>query len=95
MRKDKTLAFSKRAAIAREAENWRREGGVAGGWDCLLNSSCEHLSEGEERGWHFEGDESFDSYGPAKGSAATTTTGERGVRRIEDTNEHIGDGPKL
>ena len=37
--------------------------GVAGGWDCVLNSDCGHLSQGEERGWHFHGDESFDSYG--------------------------------
>lgn len=36
--------------------------GVAGGWDCVLNSDCGHLSQGEERGWHFHGDESFDSY---------------------------------
>jgi transcription factor C subunit 7 len=38
--------------------------GVAGGWECILNSDCSHLSQGEERGWHFHGDESFDSYGP-------------------------------
>ncbi|KAK7744759.1 C6 zinc cluster transcription factor-like protein [Diatrype stigma] len=44
---------------------WRTNGGVAGGWDCVLNSGCEHLSNGEERGWHFHGDESFDSYGEA------------------------------
>ena len=37
--------------------------GVAGGWDCVVNSDCGHLSQGEERGWHFHGDESFDSYG--------------------------------
>ena len=37
--------------------------GLAGGWDCILNSDCSHLSQGEERGWHFHGDESFDSYG--------------------------------
>lgn len=30
--------------------NWRA-GGVAGGWDCLLNSDCNHLEGGEERGW--------------------------------------------
>ena len=43
--------------------DWRTNGGVAGGWDCVLNSWCGHLSRGEERGWHFHGDESFDSYG--------------------------------
>lgn len=40
---------------------------VIGGWDCVLNSDCEHLSMGEERGWHFHGDESFDSYGHGPG----------------------------
>lgn len=40
---------------------WRGHG-VAGGWDCVLNSWCGHLKNGEERGWHFHGDESFDSY---------------------------------
>ncbi|EMR62863.1 putative phosphoglycerate mutase family protein [Eutypa lata UCREL1] len=43
--------------------NWKTNGGVAGGWDCVLNSWCGHLRNGEERGWHFHGDESFDSYG--------------------------------
>ncbi|KAG9773958.1 hypothetical protein KCU88_g5636, partial [Aureobasidium melanogenum] len=43
-------------------DDWRNSGGVAGGWDCILNSDCSHLSQGEERGWHFHGDESFDSY---------------------------------
>lgn len=26
--------------------------GVAGGWDCLLDSDCTHLLGGEERGWY-------------------------------------------
>ena len=30
--------------------NWR-ENGVAGGWDCVMNSNCDHLEGGEERGW--------------------------------------------
>ena len=38
---------------------WSVNGGVAGGWDCVENSSCRHLKDGEERGWHFNGDESF------------------------------------
>lgn len=38
---------------------WRGGRGVAGGWDCELNSDCSHLSGGEERGWRFSGDESF------------------------------------
>ncbi|KAK5664024.1 hypothetical protein OQA88_238 [Cercophora sp. LCS_1] len=39
--------------------NWRGGRGVSGGWDCVLNSDCSHLSAGEERGWRFSGDESF------------------------------------
>ncbi|KAK0630586.1 histidine phosphatase superfamily [Bombardia bombarda] len=38
---------------------WRAGRGVSGGWDCLLDSDCAHLSGGEERGWRFSGDESF------------------------------------
>jgi transcription factor C subunit 7 len=45
------------------------ERGVLGQWDCVLNSDCAHLSQGAERGWHFHGDESFDSYS-APGSMA-------------------------
>lgn len=30
---------------------WMNGKGVAGGWECLLNSDCTHLSGGEERGW--------------------------------------------
>ena len=29
---------------------WRGRG-VGGGWDCVMNGSCEHLNGGEERGW--------------------------------------------
>ena len=46
--------------------DWRGHG-VTGGWDCVWNSSCDHLSGGEERGWHFHGDESFDSYSAGAG----------------------------
>lgn len=31
---------------------WMNGKGVAGGWDCLLNSDCTHLPGGEERGWY-------------------------------------------
>ena len=31
--------------------DWRGGRGVAGGWDCELDSDCSHLSSGEERGW--------------------------------------------
>lgn len=30
---------------------WRDGKGVAGGWECVLNGSCEHLRNGEERAW--------------------------------------------
>lgn len=46
--------------------DWQRKG-VVGGWDCTANSWCGHLRDGEERGWHFHGDESFDSYAAALG----------------------------
>jgi transcription factor C subunit 7 len=36
--------------------------GMVGTFDCVINSDCSHLSGGAERGWHFSGDESFDSY---------------------------------
>ena len=32
--------------------DWRAGvAGVAGGWDCVVNSDCGHLKGGEERGW--------------------------------------------
>lgn len=50
-----------RRSIPREQNEtpWWSYEGVAGGWDCIENSDCSHLSNGEERGWHFNGDESF------------------------------------
>jgi transcription factor C subunit 7 len=42
--------------------DWRNSGGIAGGWDCALNSDCTHLAHGEENGWRFNGDEHSDSY---------------------------------
>ena len=32
--------------------DWRSGKGVGGGWDCVVNSTCAHLSGGEERGWY-------------------------------------------
>lgn len=63
--------FVKRTEFG-EGGQWDRSLGVAGGWECVENSVCAHLSEGEERGWHFHGDESFDSYG-AQGPIRTST----------------------
>ncbi|KAK5938202.1 C6 zinc cluster transcription factor-like protein [Knufia obscura] len=64
-----------------DEEDWRGKG-VTGGWDCILNSWCGHLSGGEERGWHFHGDESFDSYGPGLAQGPITVDG--GVREASD-----------
>ncbi|RWQ96799.1 phosphoglycerate mutase family protein [Paecilomyces variotii] len=41
--------------------DWRGGRGVGGGWDCVSNGDCSFLSNGAERGWHFNGDESFDT----------------------------------
>lgn len=54
--------------------DWRGHG-VAGGWNCVSNSWCGHLKNGEERGWHFHGDESFDSYGPGSNRGPITEDG--------------------
>lgn len=51
---------------------WRGGKGVGGGWDCEMNGFCGFLSGGEERGWHFSGDESF-STGP--GAAGVVEVG--------------------
>ncbi|OHE92011.1 phosphoglycerate mutase [Colletotrichum orchidophilum] len=42
-----------------DTKSWRNGRGVGGGWVCELNSDCNFLSGGEERGWRFSGDESF------------------------------------
>jgi transcription factor C subunit 7 len=46
--------------------DWQHGNGVGGGWDCVLNGDCSFLSGGEERGWHFSGEEDFDT-GPVDG----------------------------
>ena len=65
--------------------DWRRNGGVVGGWDCILNSYCGFLTQGEERGWHFHGDEAFDSYGPNSGPI--TSDGSIEETKVEDTRD--------
>jgi transcription factor C subunit 7 len=60
---------------ARQEHYDDRAQGVAGGWDCILNSDCSHLSQGEERGWHFHGDESFDSYEDVQGRGLKMSDG--------------------
>ena len=73
---------------------WRTNGGVAGGWDCVLNSDCGHLSMGEERGWHFHGDESFDSYGPGM-EPATIKVSDGGLRETRELRQRRPSSPKL
>lgn len=51
--------------------DWKNGKGVGGGWDCVVNGDCRFLSAGAERGWHFNGDESFDT-GPMDGSSSST-----------------------
>ncbi|KAG9239238.1 histidine phosphatase superfamily [Amylocarpus encephaloides] len=38
---------------------WRKGKGVGGGWELTKSGDCSFLTEGEERGWRFSGDESF------------------------------------
>ncbi|KUJ21077.1 phosphoglycerate mutase-like protein [Mollisia scopiformis] len=38
---------------------WRNGNGIGGGWDVVGNGDCSFLSGGAERGWSFNGDESF------------------------------------
>jgi transcription factor C subunit 7 len=40
---------------------WRGGRGVGGGWTVTKSGDCSFLSGGEERGWRFSGDESFDT----------------------------------
>ncbi|KAI9055496.1 hypothetical protein LZ554_000447 [Drepanopeziza brunnea f. sp. 'monogermtubi'] len=40
--------------------DWKGGNGVGGGWNVTLSGDCSFLSGGEERGWRFSGDESFD-----------------------------------
>ncbi|KAL4809254.1 histidine phosphatase superfamily [Aspergillus unguis] len=49
---------------------WRDGNGVGGGWDCVVNGDCSFLSGGAERGWHFDGEESFDT-GPMADTASS------------------------
>ncbi|KAJ5388500.1 phosphoglycerate mutase family protein [Penicillium cosmopolitanum] len=53
---------------------WENGKGVGGGWDCALNGDCSFLSGGAERGWHFNGEEGFDtnSMTPADPPIGTT-----------------------
>ncbi|KAJ5089260.1 Histidine phosphatase superfamily clade-1 [Penicillium argentinense] len=53
---------------------WENGKGVGGGWDCVSNGDCSFLSGGAERGWHFNGEEGFDtnSMTPSEPPVGTT-----------------------
>ncbi|KAL4934476.1 phosphoglycerate mutase family protein [Aspergillus undulatus] len=57
--------------------DWEGGRGVGGGWDCVVNCDCSFLSSGAERGWHFNGEESFDT-----GPMADVTTSAEGEMRL-------------
>jgi transcription factor C subunit 7 len=78
---------------------WRGNG-VQGGWDSILNGDCSFLEGGEERGWHFSGDESF-----LTGLAADTFVIQDGARELDpipgggqgrnEKGDAIGKGSRL
>ena len=94
VRRNKKVVSSRNGVDLTGRGNWKTNGGIAGGWDCVENSDCSHLSQGEERGWHFHGDESFDSYGPASKMGSITSDGSL-VKGMEETNKYAQPGPKL
>ncbi|KAL4795753.1 histidine phosphatase superfamily [Aspergillus venezuelensis] len=57
--------------------DWQNGKGVGGGWDCIVNGDCSFLSGGAERGWHFNGEESFDT-----GPMADVTTSAEGELKL-------------
>ncbi|KAK0124438.1 hypothetical protein ONS95_009394 [Cadophora gregata] len=52
--------------------DWKGGRGVGGGWNITVSGDCSFLSGGEERGWRFSGDESFDL---AAGAGASVDAG--------------------
>ena len=94
VRREKSAMRSNIRGEVAHGSEWRTNGGVAGGWDCVENSDCRHLSQGEERGWHFHGDESFDSYGQASNIGPITSDGSA-KKRVGDVKEYAGAGSKL
>ncbi|GAD95738.1 phosphoglycerate mutase family protein [Paecilomyces variotii No. 5] len=59
--KDRLAPGTKLSRSEIKIPDWREGRGVGGGWDCVSNGDCTFLSDGAERGWHFNGDESFDT----------------------------------
>ncbi|KAA8651504.1 hypothetical protein EYZ11_002713 [Aspergillus tanneri] len=61
--------------------DWQGGKGVGGGWDCVSNGDCSFLRDGAERGWHFNGEESFDTGPMAPSSALPTSSQDTLVER--------------
>ncbi|KAJ5578602.1 Histidine phosphatase superfamily clade-1 [Penicillium hispanicum] len=81
------LAEGTQLVRAQHVPNWQGGQGVGGGWDCVGNGDCSFLSGGAERGWHFSGEESFDtgpmasvSEPPAVGDEPSGETGRPGTK---------------
>jgi transcription factor C subunit 7 len=77
---------------------WRGKG-VHGGWDSILNGDCSFLEGGEERGWHFSGDERFltpgaDSFYVQSGTTDIDPTAGGGQGKNEK-GDAIGKGSRL
>ncbi|KAL3481980.1 histidine phosphatase superfamily [Aspergillus californicus] len=62
---------------------WEGGKGVGGGWDCVMNGDCSFLRDGAERGWHFNGEESFDTGPMADASAVPVSSPDAEVARAE------------
>lgn len=65
-RQDRSKAYHEKEVASALSEkdrlsppDWITGKDAVGGWNCVLNCDCTHLSGGGERGWHFSGDESF------------------------------------
>ncbi|KAJ5211068.1 hypothetical protein N7491_010885 [Penicillium cf. griseofulvum] len=67
---EKQLAEGTTLLRASSLPQWQNGHGVGGGWDCVANGDCSFLSGGAERGWHFDGEESFNT-GPMASPSET------------------------
>ncbi|KAH8890749.1 PGAM-domain-containing protein [Thozetella sp. PMI_491] len=83
------------ASARPRAPQWRGGPGVAGGWNCELNSACDFLSGGEERGWRFAGDESFRKLGPDGTDAGNLGTVVEGSGEARSRRERPSKSPRL
>ncbi|KAI9814229.1 MAG: hypothetical protein M1827_003395 [Pycnora praestabilis] len=73
--------------------DWRGGKGVGGGWDCVINGDCSFLKGGEERGWHFSGDESF-STSPEPEPHSLDVSSKGGIHDGESKATSKGDGDR-